>query len=323
MQRREFFQVIGGGIIGASTWPGCGRNPKGRRSERAASFGSGEGMAEVVRPVRFGLLTDLHYADRDTVGSRHYRDSLSKAAECIRRCNEQQVDFVIEMGDMKDTNSPPEEAATLRYLRAVEGVFQQFRGPTYHVLGNHDMDSISKEQFLANVDNTGIEPGHGYYSFAVNGVHFIVLDANYTGEGKDYNHGNFDWTDANVPARQLEWLAGELAVVDAPTIVFIHQLLDGAGSYYVKNAAEVRAILEDSGKVAAVFQGHHHAGGYRRLQGIHYYTLKAMVEGPYPANNAYALVDVLPDKIVINGYANVEDRQLATVPLPDQPVSSS
>jgi len=63
----------------------------------------------------------------------------------------------------------------------------------------------------------------------------------------------------------------------------------------------VRKVLEDSGKVVAVFQGHHHAGSYNLINGIHYYTLAAMCEGPYPENNAYAIVEVLGDRMIVTG----------------------
>jgi hypothetical protein len=87
--------------------------------------------------------------------------------------------------------------------------------------------------------------------------------------------------------------------------------LDSKGSHYVNNAADVRGIFEDSGKVAAVFQGHNHKGGYNLINGIHYYTLKAMCEGPFPQNNAYAVVEMSADRITINGYANVDDMELS------------
>jgi alkaline phosphatase len=79
--------------------------------------------------------------------------------------NTQKVDFLVELGDFKDQNNPAIEQRTLTYLRAVEKVFQKFNGATYHVLGNHDIDSISKEQFLTNVENTSIDQAKSYYSF--------------------------------------------------------------------------------------------------------------------------------------------------------------
>ncbi|MHC4627780.1 MAG: metallophosphoesterase, partial [Planctomycetota bacterium] len=82
-------------------------------------------------------------------------------------------------------------------------------------------------------------------------------------------------------------------------------------SVYIKNAEQVRKILEGSGKVLAVFQGHHHAGSYAHLAGIHYYTLKALVEGTGPENNSYAIAEVLPDgSITVTGYRRAESKQL-------------
>jgi len=261
--------------------------------------------------VRFGIVTDCHYADADTLGTRYYRESLDKLAECVKLMNPERVDFLIELGDIKDQNSPPVEQRTLSYLQAIEKVFQGFNGPTYHVLGNHDLDSISKKQFLSRVENTNIEFGLGYYSFDLNSLRCVVLDANYRTDGIEYDHGNFDWTDANIPSEELDWLREDLAAAPGPVIVFIHQLLDGTGSVYVNNAADVRQILQSSGKVLAVFQGHHHSGSYGNIAGIHYYTLKALVEGSGPENNSYAIAEVHPDgSITITGYRKAVSKQL-------------
>ena len=269
--------------------------------------------------MKFGIVTDCHYAEADTAGTRFYRHSLYKLDECVEAMNTHKVDFLAELGDFKDQDSPPVEQKTLSYLRAVESVFRKFDGPTYHVLGNHDQDSLSKAQFLANIENSGIDPGRSYYSFDLDGVHFVILDANYKSDGTDYDHGNFDWTDANVPPAELQWLRRDLAASRGAVIVLIHQLLDGAGSHYVKNAAEVRQVLEQSGRVMAVFQGHQHNGGYSQIEGIHYYTLKAVVEGPGPENNSYAVVEVRPDmNINITGYRKAVSKQLAPAIVPRQ-----
>ncbi len=266
------------------------------------------------QPVRFGIVTDCHYADTDPAGTRFYRESLDKLSECVTRMNAEGVDFLIELGDFKDQDRPPVESQTLRHLQTVEAVFRGFAGRRYHVLGNHDMDSLSKRQFLANVENTGIARERSYYSFDVRGLHCVVLDANYRTDGADYDHGNFDWTDANVPAHELDWLKRDLAKARGPAVVFIHQLLDGTGSVYVKNAAEVRDILRQSSQVPAVFQGHHHEGAYSHLDGIHYYTLKAVVEGHGPENSSYAVVDVRRDgSLIVTGYRKATTVELAHV----------
>jgi len=252
--------------------------------------------------ARFGIVTDSHYANR-IYSNRFCNESLGKMTECVELMNKQEVDFLIELGDFKDEDAPPVEENTISYLQAIEGIFRQFKGSTYHVLGNHDMDSISKSQFLSNVTNTGIAPDASYYSFNINGLHIIVLDANYSSDGTDYDHGNFSWTDANIPSAELLWLKGDLASVNGPVIVFVHQLLNGTGDYYVKNAADVRQVLEASGKVLAVFQGHYHSGAYSEIRGIHYYTLRAMVVDSGFENNAYAIVEVHSDRgITVSAY---------------------
>ena len=79
----------------------------------------------------------------------------------------------------------------------------------------------------------------------------------------------------------------------------------------MNNAAEVRQILQKSGKVLAVFQGHHHVGSLQRMEDIHYYTLKAMVEGPAPQKNSFAIVEVNANlDVLVTGYRNAASARL-------------
>ncbi len=273
------------------------------------------GLDEGKSIVRFGLITDLHYADRDSVSGRMYRESTVKLAEFVEVMNREKVDFVIELGDYKDQDIQPVPARTLSFLRTIEAVFAGFKGPRYHVLGNHDEDSLTKAEFLGAVENTGIPAGRTYYSFDKGGVHFVILDANFRSDGKDFERGAFAWEDSNIPAAEVDWLKKDLALGEGPTIVFIHQQLDGEGAYYVKNAAAVRKVLEDSGRVPAVFQGHRHEGGFSRIDGIAYFTFKAAGEGSGSDNSAYALIEVEPDGTIrMTGYHKIESRILDNRP---------
>jgi hypothetical protein len=271
---------------------------------------AGPGPAAVG--LRFGLVTDVHYADADPQGTRIYRESLGKLREAVDRLRAERAVFLAELGDLKDMAPGEPEARTLAHLVAIEREFQRFGGPTYHVLGNHDLDNLSKAQVLAHVTNTGIDAGRSYYAFTQGGVRFVVLDTNFTRDGRDYDHGRFDWRDATLPPAELDWLRAELAAAGGPVIVFAHHRLDGDGHVQVANRAEVREILERSGKVLAVFQGHDHRGACSRVHGIHYYTLTAMIEGSGPENNAYAAVDVHPDlSLTVTGYRRAVSAALA------------
>jgi predicted phosphodiesterase len=259
--------------------------------------------------VTFGIVTDVHYADIPDKDKRTYNQSLEKLDECVTKMNEHAVDFLIELGDFKDCNETKSEEKSMIYLYRAEKSFSKFDGPRYHVIGNHDVDCISKDQYQSVIRNTDIPGTSTYYSYTAKGIHFVVLDANFDSTGKDYVKGQFDWNDPNIPEKELKWLKKDLHKARGTTIVFCHQLLDGHGEHYVKNSKEVRKILEKSGKVAAVFQGHYHEGQYHMMNGIHYYTLKALVEGSGKDNNSFAIVSVYSDMIKVKGFKRAESMQ--------------
>jgi predicted MPP superfamily phosphohydrolase len=263
--------------------------------------------------VRFGMITDVHYADREPAKGRFYDQSLNKLNEFISKMNHEKVDFIIELGDFKDQDVYPNETNTLKYLTTVESVFSQFNGPTYHVLGNHDMDGITKSQFLERVENTGIAKDKNYYSFNKKGVHFIVLDGNFTGDGEDYNKDNYTNVESWIPPDQVNWLKGDMKVNKLPAIVFIHQLLgDSKGmKKSAQNAPEVRKILEESGKVLCVFEGHVNSERHSVINHIHYYSFISTVFGSGSKNNSYVIAEVSKKgDINIHGYRQASDQEL-------------
>lgn len=197
----------------------------------------------------------------------------------------------------------------------VESVFQSAGVPAYHVLGNHDMDNISKDDFLSNTSNPGEANAKAYYSFTVKGVKCIVLDANYNEDGSHYDCGNFDWTYAMVPKEEIAWLKKELNEGNEDIIVFIHQLLSKSAPscVCVQNASEIRSLFESNSRVKVVFQGHHHEGHYEEINGIHYITIPGMIEGESPENNTYAVVELDKNgRILVDGYRKCPDRILET-----------
>lgn len=256
----------------------------------------------VAQEVTFGMVTDTHYAEIPDNGSRTYSQSLGKLQECVDTMNHCKVDFLIELGDFKDMSQPADEQQTLSFLQKAENMFGLFKGRRFHVLGNHDEDCISKQQFLSIAHNSRSGNKKTWYSFNSGGFHFIVLDANFDSTGKDFDHGRFDWGDPNIPPEELNWLREDLHTTMNPVIVFTHQLLDGQGPYVVKNAKEVRKMLESSGKVKCVFQGHYHEGRYSKTNDIHYYTLRCLVDGKSPEGNSFAIVTATKDMISIKGY---------------------
>lgn len=246
----------------------------------------------------FGFFTDLHHSDKAANENRYHRDAVKKLTDAVTTWNALDLDFVICNGDLIDHLGQGSTKA-LSDLAIIEAVYAGVNTDRFYTLGNHDMDALSKAQFIAN---TGAD--RTYYSFDRGGVHFIVLDAEYTADSDSahYNSGNYMWDRSYIPSSQRSWLANDLASTSAPCVVFCHQRLDGSTVFDVTNASAVRAILQASGKVIAVFSGHHHTNDYDVVNGIPYINMMAMTEDAYP-KNAYAVVRVKKDKSMsINGY---------------------
>lgn len=134
------------------------------------------------------------------------------------------------------------------------------------------------------------------------------------------------WNGA-VGEAQREWLVAELAAARAANervIVFAHApVLEAASTpaHLVWDHAEVVALLAAEPHVAAYFAGHDHAGGYAQADGIHFVTVAGMVEAD-PAVNAYGVVEVYEDRIVVQGVGDVTSRTLPLRPAQSASIST-
>ncbi len=239
------------------------------------------------KALRVGLVTDLHHADKPSAGTRHYRETLGKLAEAATQFEKDKVSFVVELGDLIDAADSVD--IEQRYLQTINREFSAISKDRHYVLGNHCVDTLTKPEFLE-----GVEQKESYYSFDRGDFHFVVLDACFRKDGEPYGRKNSKWNDANIPAAEVEWLQADLKATSKQTVVFAHQRLDVSNDHGVKNCPEVRKILEESGKVLAVFQGHSHQNDLKDIGGIHYCTLVAMVEGSGVENSGYSVMEIAP-----------------------------
>lgn len=255
--------------------------------------------------VTIGLVADLHYAP-GSVGNRYCSDSLLKLEQAVTTFEARQPDLVINLGDSIDAS--PTVAEELDRLREIKRTLARLPVETHFLLGNHDVSELTREQFL---EVCGARGSRSYYSFDCRGVHIVMLDSNYNSDGNPFAPGNFRWDDAWVGTEQIEWLREDLAAAaDRTALVFCHANLDHRvradgrlNGHIVKDAVAVRRVLESSGAVKAVVQGHDHAGNQAAINGIPYIGLQAMTEGPGLDHNAYALLTLLRDgAIVLEGF---------------------
>lgn len=260
--------------------------------------------SEAKALIKVGLMTDLHYADKAPTKTRFYREALVKLDEAVEVMNREKPALVVELGDFIDQADSVDRE--IEWLKTMESHFARLSMPRHYVLGNHCVGTLTKEEFAANTKASG-----SFESFDACGVTFLILDSCFKSDGTPYSRKNFDWKDANISANQLAWLESELSKASGPVIVFAHQRLDADKAHAVQNAPAVRSLLEKSGNVLAVFQGHSHKNDCQQIAGIHYTTLVAMVEGSGIENNGYAMLEVMPDSSLrLQGFRKQVERAL-------------
>ncbi|RQO71706.1 alkaline phosphatase [Pedobacter sp. KBW06] len=207
------------------------------------------------KKVRFGVIADLHH---DIM-----HDGIERLSAFIKDMNQKTPDFIIQMGDFcmpKKTNAPLME------------VWNQFKGPKYHVIGNHDTDGGFKPDEV--VDFWKAEGK--YYSFDRNGFHFVVLNGNEHNESKSRPGGYARF----ISATQLDWLRKDLEASSLPSVICCHQGLDN-DSGGLENGTLLRYTLEQANqkagwkKVILVLSGHHHQDYYNRINDIHYVQINS------------------------------------------------
>lgn len=214
-----------------------------------------------TKPVTFAVVSDLH---QDIA-----HDAEERLSTFLRAANDNQVDFIIELGDFcmpKEENKP--------FLK----LWQDYAGEKYMLLGNHDMDNCSKEEVMQFIGMN-----NRYYSFDKGDFHFVILDPNNIYDGEKYipyengNYFGYGEKVSYIDPEQVEWLKKDLQSTDKRCIIFSHQSFECSS----QNREEIRKIFEDENlragykKVAVAFSGHDHTNYMKEINGIAYIQINS------------------------------------------------
>lgn len=266
-------------------------------------------QAQSAEPLlRFGLIADIQYADCETAGTRYYRNSLPKLEAAIKEFNTLPLDFVVNLGDLIDRD-PNDYAAVLERLG-------KSKARVYNTTGNHDYGGTADNAALYRM----LGMPDSYYTFSRKGWKFIVLNTNEVAsyanpdavlqaelaqmqerirtEGR--NNGA-EWN-GGISWKQLEWLRKELIRAQRKgerVIVLAHHPVYPANGLTALNDTEIVDLLVQFSAVKVYINGHHHPGAFGRMGHIPFVTTEGMIETE--AENAYGLVEVFDDRIVIEG----------------------
>lgn len=255
--------------------------------------------------MRFALISDVHLGPQASHQGKlrkltHLSEEL--VAAFVRRMRDElKPDLVINLGDVLEDESPERDRE--RYTRFV-ALLRDIGKPVLHVAGNHDTVHLSP----AELCELWGDVNELTYSRDVHGVHYAVLRTiEHRGERIE------------LPEEQIRWLERDLAETKLPSIVLMHHpasemRLDGNRWFEkrphlcrVVERRALRQVIEQSGKVLAVFNGHVHWNHFDVIAGIPYITLQSLIENldddaPGRAAAAYAVCDLDDRRLVITVY---------------------
>jgi manganese-dependent ADP-ribose/CDP-alcohol diphosphatase len=268
---------------------------------------------------RFGAVADCQYCEA-TSKNRKYNLSPKKLTACVQHYNKQELSFVVHLGDFIDRD--------FESFDKVVPIYNRLKAPHYHVLGNHDFSVVDDKKLLVPA-KLGLK--QRYYDFARNGWRFIVIDGNDVslyawpkGDPRTKAAAEYykslkprppSWNGA-LGYEQLKWIEAKLQAATKAkerVMIFCHFPVYPKNNHNLWNAGSLTELLSRYPCVAAYVNGHNHAGNYGQSDGIHYLTLKGMVD---TEQSSYSVIEVYADRLVVKGFGRETNRDLA---LPKRP----
>lgn len=269
--------------------------------------------------VKIGVFADCQYCDCNASGSRYYRNSLDKLNACITEFNSvKDLDFIVGLGDLIDRD--------FSSYKKVNSILQQANAKVYNVVGNHDF-SVEPEYFNEVPLQLGLKKN--YYSIEKDGWKFIFLNGNeitfQTNDKKVIKQAekmvskltaakkpnNQEWN-GGISKTQFKWLKKELKESEKRSLkvaLFCHFPILPNEIHSLWNNDEVLGLIKKFSSVKVWINGHNHAGGYTKINGIHFITMRGMVETE--SGNSFSVVTFGDTDLRIKAYGREVERVLS------------
>ena len=232
-----------------------------------------EASTSAGKPLKVCVFADIHYHP----GVWTNCEDMSFLEKIMARAEKEKCDMMIHLGDFMHGVKRDEQKAYLK-------LYNDFKIPGYHILGNHDQDG---NPYKETCEAYRMPDGH--YTFDRGGFRFVIADPNYfcNEPGKFIHHENGNYfkrikgsTINWIPPEQMEWLRSTIVGSPYPCIVLSHQSFERGRGAPVMNKADVQAIFNEAnakkpGTVRLVMNGHMHMDHLRVLDNILYWDVNS------------------------------------------------
>ncbi len=252
-------------------------------------------MKHETKQIKFAVFADLHYKKGMRI------ETVEDLKAIMKRAHENQVDFVLQAGDMSnDCRRSPE--LYREYLTNPYGL------PVYGTYGNHEMESEnnSMQEVTPKLTNRDVVWGTadgkigdgsvGYYHADFNGFRIVAIDTNYSWNPTEQIWEHNRTNSHGIPAGnekvsslgpvQLGWLKDVLqdaADKDLHCVLLSHAAFSGAWGY-CSDQDTLRALIREvnerkPGTVLMALNGHHHSNHQAVIEDVIYVDVNTARDG--------------------------------------------
>jgi len=254
-----------------------------------------EKKVEIDQILKIGLITDTHVhpnrIDKNDKNDFAPRILKGKHLDPFNKFNLQMAIFgpelIIHLGDIIE-GTDDEDFVGIMGLKLVRDELAKNGVPVYWIVGNHDLRSVTKSQFLETLEidslNQVIDQGD---------YRLIILDASYKKDGTDISPGN-GHIPGNINQNTIEWLEDKLKT-EKRVFVFMHQAplvkKDENGANIKNPISNSESLIKifDKYNVEAVFNGHIELKSYIDADDVKYYSFPGTKKSDAYRNSFYEL----------------------------------
>jgi len=222
---------------------------------------------------RLLLIGDIHSGLTDSPPRQANTQALSALDNLVDHLQDYPFSLLVQMGDMiRETEN--KSTNTALYSQCLN-VLCRLPFSAIHLLGNHDLYGISRDNLHQIFQQYGLNPFYGVREYNDFQVLWLDLVAPPDGSG-------------TLPEATIAWLENTV-YPDTPTFIFSHYGImpqNSEGNFYFHGARRLTALANNrevwqalSGlPVQAVISAHMHWGSYSKVGNTHLITIPAFIE---------------------------------------------
>lgn len=266
--------------------------------------------------IKFAVIGDCHHSHAgNRCKTRDCTTAKRRLETLISELNEQELDFVMSLGDLGDGCSDDEIPEMLE-------VFKTSKNPVYFTIGNHDLHRRSATEVAKLF---GIPAP--FYDFKIKNFRLIVLNAfersRYSYENKEDMDYFWNYFESHKWRRLQEWpgfmtdasyeklknILDDAKKNDENVIMFSHVPALGRASdehAFIPDSVRLLNLMDNYDNIRAYIAGHMHFGGFRFRNGVLHKTMQALCETAVlqqPQPNA-TIVTADNSQMSLNGIGN-------------------